>query len=114
MTSHYLYASSVTSSLYNVPITTCANEGRMLDLLSLHGEPSTIRDITATAIRFIDRPRSEATWNDHIDDLTLRPIASRTLHVAAKNTRQAAIARNFIRGATTARILGCQRIPWVG
>ena len=76
-----------------------ADEDRMLGLLALHGELNTIRDITATTIRFINTSRSEATWNDHIHGPILRLAVSRTAHVGAENITQAAIAKAFIPAA---------------
>ncbi|KAL2187111.1 hypothetical protein L209DRAFT_752975 [Thermothelomyces heterothallicus CBS 203.75] len=75
------------------------DEGRMLGLLTLYGELNTIRDIVATTIRFINTPRSEAAWNDHIHGPILRLAVSSIPHVGAENITQAAVAKAFVPAA---------------
>lgn len=76
-----------------------ADEDQMLRLLSLHSELNTVRDIAATTIQFINTPRSEATWNDHIHGPILRLAVSGTPYVGAENITQAAIAKAFVPAA---------------
>jgi len=70
-----------------------------LRLLPLRDELNTIREIVATTIRFVNIPRSEATWNDHVHGPILRLAVSGTQHVGAENITQAAIAKAFIPAA---------------
>ncbi|KAJ4319436.1 hypothetical protein N0V84_006338 [Fusarium piperis] len=68
----------------------------MARLITLYNELSAIREMVATTIRFTNKSRSEATWNDHIHGPTLRLAVSGVPHVSAENITQAAIAKAFI------------------
>lgn len=63
------------------------------------GIHNTIHDIVATTIRFVNIPRSEETWNDHVHGPILRLAVSNTLHVGAENITQGAVTKTFIPAA---------------
>ena len=68
----------------------------LLHLLALRDELHAIREIVATTIQFINIPRSEATWNDHVHGPILRLATSRVPHVGVENITQAGISKAFI------------------
>ncbi|KAL8310327.1 hypothetical protein RB597_010252 [Gaeumannomyces tritici] len=76
-----------------------ADDEQTLRVFPLRDELHTIHDIVATTIRFVNIPRSEATWNDHVHGPILRLAVSNTLHVGAENITQGAVTKTFIPAA---------------
>ncbi|KAK4441963.1 hypothetical protein QBC34DRAFT_314073, partial [Podospora aff. communis PSN243] len=64
--------------------------------VALHGELREIRHLVDTTAQFINTPRSEAAWNDHIHGPLLRLAVAGVPAVVAENITQASIAKPFV------------------